>query len=126
MLTSQAAAIRLSQPQVVSSNNQIINSQPLYTNQAMLQAMANLQQQAAIPLATHQPLLSGTGQSQGILAGQQLFIRAANPLQPQQGIITGIQNLGAQKADAVQGVPGKAAVAGIQVNITRGQYHNNR
>ncbi|XP_076085227.1 uncharacterized protein LOC143056034 isoform X1 [Mytilus galloprovincialis] len=116
MLTSQAGAFRLSQPQVVSSTGQILNSQPLYTNQAMLQAMANLQQQAAFPLATNQQLLSGTGQSQAILSGQQLFIRAANPLQPQ-GIITGIQNLGQQvkdgKTDTIQGLQGKATVAGV-------------
>ena len=119
IVTTQAAALRFSQPQVVSSTGQIISSQPFYTNQAIMQAMAANLQQGAIPLATHQPLLTGTGQSQAILAGQSLYIRATNPLQPQQGIITGIQNLGAQirdgKTENVQGLQGKTTLAGVQI-----------
>jgi hypothetical protein len=84
-----------------------------------MQAMAANLQQGAIPLATHQPLLTGTGQSQAILAGQSLYIRATNPLQPQQGIITGIQNLGAQirdgKTENVQGLQGKTTLTGVQI-----------
>lgn len=116
MLTTQAAALRFTQPQLVSSTGQIISSQPLYTNQAMLQAMAANLQQQAIPLATHQSLLSGTGQSQAILAGQQLYIRTANPLQPQQGIITGIQNIGTQIRDGkTENMQGKTTLAGVQI-----------
>ena len=71
-----------SQSQLVTSGGQIFTSQPMLTNPAMLQAMANLQQ--GIPLATHQPLLAT--QSPTILAGQPLYIRTATPL-PQQTMV---------------------------------------
>ena len=54
-------------------------------NQAVLQAMANLQQQA-IPI-NNQSIMGAQGQSPTIISGQGLYIRAANPLQGQQGIL---------------------------------------
>ncbi|XP_021372534.1 polyhomeotic-like protein 1 isoform X2 [Mizuhopecten yessoensis] len=96
-LINTQAPIRFSQPQIVSSTGQIISShvQPMLANQAVLQAMASLQQQG-IPLA-HQQLLSAPGQSPTILsAGQSLFLRPASQIPTQQGMMTatGVQTIG--------------------------------
>lgn len=95
-LINTQAPIRFSQPQIVSSTGQIISShvQPMLANQAVLQAMASLQQQG-IPLA-HQQLLSAPGQSPTILsAGQSLFLRPAGQIATQ-GMMTatGVQTIG--------------------------------
>ena len=61
-----------------------IQSQPLMTNQSILQAMATQLQQGGIPLS-HQPLqLSASGQSPTILPGQPVYIRTTQ-IQGQQG-----------------------------------------
>jgi hypothetical protein len=61
-----------------------IQSQPIMTNQSILQAMATQLQQGAIPLG-HQPLqLSASGQSPTILPGQPVYIRTTQ-IQGQQG-----------------------------------------
>ncbi|KAK6965924.1 polyhomeotic-like protein 1, partial [Biomphalaria glabrata] len=54
-MNSHQGGIRLNQAQVVNSAGQIITSQPvqgILTNQAIMQAMANLQMQQGIPIAT--------------------------------------------------------------------------
>lgn len=85
-LISTQAPIRFSQPQLVSSTGQInIQSQPIMTNQSILQAMASQLQHGAIPLG-HQPLqLSASGQSPTILPGQPVYIRTTQ-IQGQQGV----------------------------------------
>lgn len=85
-LISTQAPIRFSQPQLVSSTGQInIQSQPIMTNQSILQAMATQLQHGAIPLG-HQPLqLSASGQSPTILPGQPVYIRTTQ-IQGQQGV----------------------------------------
>ncbi|KAK7501873.1 hypothetical protein BaRGS_00006959, partial [Batillaria attramentaria] len=110
-LINSQAPIRLSQPQLVTNTGQIISSPTMLTNPAILQAMANLQQQVwgvtstgqivpqamlenptalqgnanpqGVPLATPQQIMGGQGQSQAFMAGQSLFIRTAGPLQQQ-------------------------------------------
>ncbi|XP_055958578.1 polyhomeotic-like protein 2 isoform X4 [Patella vulgata] len=100
LLNSQAPLRLNTQPQLVNAG-QIITSQPMLTNQAVLQAMANLQQQG-IPLGAHQQLLTSHGQSQAILAGQSLYIRAAGPFQtPQNLMTTNMQNFGVVKTNKV-------------------------
>ncbi|XP_046326141.1 polyhomeotic-like protein 1 isoform X3 [Haliotis cracherodii] len=97
LITSQAP-LRLSQPQLVTNTGQIITSQPMLTNQAVLQAMASLQQ--GFPLAAHQPLLNHA-QSPAILAGQSLYIRTANPIQTQQSMMAA--NMQAALANSMKG-----------------------
>ncbi|KAK0061572.1 polyhomeotic-like protein 1 [Biomphalaria pfeifferi] len=66
-MNSHQGGIRLNQAQVVNSAGQIITSQPvqgILTNQAIMQAMANLQMQQGIPIAT------ATGHQQIINQGQ--------------------------------------------------------
>ncbi|KAK3104724.1 hypothetical protein FSP39_008686 [Pinctada imbricata] len=114
-LISSQAPIRFSQPQLVSSaNGQIISSTPIMTNQAVLQAMANLQQQA-IPI-NNQNIMGAQGQSPTIIQGQGLYIRTANPIQGQQGIMTatGVQPIGTIKGNQQNIV--KASVTGMQMN----------
>lgn len=68
-MSTHQGGIRLNQTQMVNSAGQIITSQPMQnilTNQAIMQAMANLQMQQGIPIATapgHQQIIN-QGQSQ--------------------------------------------------------------
>ncbi|KAJ8319845.1 hypothetical protein KUTeg_001432 [Tegillarca granosa] len=116
VITSQSVPARFTQPQIVSSSAQM-SSQPMLTNQAVLQAMAGLQQQG-IPLA-HQPLFSAPGQSQAIQLNS-LYIRTANPMQAQQGLMaaTGVQTIGTLKGtriDTPQNLQVKASVGPMQL-----------
>ncbi|XP_022341239.2 uncharacterized protein LOC111135445 isoform X1 [Crassostrea virginica] len=112
-LISTQAPIRFSQPQLVSSTGQInIQSQPLMTNQSILQAMATQLQQGGIPLS-HQPLqLSASGQSPTILPGQPVYIRTTQ-IQGQQGMLAaqGVQIVGTPVKNSSQN-----NVAGVQIN----------
>ncbi|XP_064610390.1 polyhomeotic-like protein 2 isoform X2 [Liolophura sinensis] len=131
LINSQAQQLRLtSQQQLVTSTGQIITSQPMLTNQAVLQAMASLQQQG-IPIA-HQPLL-GT-QTPSLIPGQPLFIRPAGPMQPQQNMMAAaaanVQNMNAMKGQKPVDTPtnlqtkpsnnpsGKSPSAGQGRNLT--------
>lgn len=116
VITSQSVPARFTQPQIVSSTAQM-STQPMLTNQAVLQAMAGLQQQG-IPLA-HQPLFSAPGQSQAIQLNS-LYIRTANPMQAQQGLMTatGVQTIGPLKGariDTPQNLQVKASVGPMQL-----------
>ncbi|XP_041378510.1 polyhomeotic-like protein 2 isoform X2 [Gigantopelta aegis] len=115
LITTQAP-LRFSQPQLVTNTGQIIQSGPLLTNQAVLQAMANLQQ--GIPLAAHQPLLTGHGQPPTIMAGQSVYIRTNGPIQPQ-GMMANMQFLQQYPGmgeSAVNQLPYMQAVAGMKPN----------
>ncbi|XP_048772511.1 polyhomeotic-like protein 1 isoform X1 [Ostrea edulis] len=111
-LISTQAPIRFSQPQLASSSGQInIQSQPIMTNQSILQAMATQLQQGAIPLG-HQPLqLSASGQSPTILPGQPVYIRTTQ-IQGQQGVLAaqGVQIVGTPVKNSSQN-----NVAGVQI-----------
>lgn len=101
LITSQASLRLPNQPQLVTNTGQIITSQPMLTNQAMLQAMASLQQQQGIPMA-HQSIIGA--QPPTILSGQPLYIRTTGPLQHPQGMqaVANLQPLGTVKAGKIE------------------------
>ncbi|XP_061163013.1 polyhomeotic-like protein 2 isoform X1 [Saccostrea echinata] len=111
-LISTQAPIRFSQPQLVSSSGQInIQSQPIMTNQSILQAMATQLQQGAIPLGHQQLQLSASGQSPTILPGQPVYLRTTQ-IQGQQGVLAaqGVQIVGTSVKNSSQN-----NVAGVQI-----------
>ncbi|CAG5129967.1 unnamed protein product, partial [Candidula unifasciata] len=117
-VSTHQGGLRLNQTQMVNSAGQIITSQPMQsilTNQAIMQAMASLQMQQGIPIATaagHQQILNANQsqmpvnytplinlilclyvclQPQTIFAGQNFLIRAQGPLSTQPITMTSMQ-----------------------------------